>query len=174
MKNLNFTLILVVALTLFMSCDKEDTFVDPGSHSCVFEQNDEDMDGLIDATERSIMDQCSENAFTSKSEIEDNLIGEWELIGHGEGWIPTKSQPCAYVTITADELTFEYESAGTDTTTMHSWEIEEVNGSGGTFFRLNTFPEYVEGLLITQFCLTYMYGNAMPSDGNMYLYQKVK
>jgi len=175
MKNLNFALILAIALTLFMSCNKEDTPVDPGNHSCSFEQNDEDMDGIIDATERAIMDECLDNAFTSKSEIEDNLIGEWELIGHGEGWVPTTSQPCAYLTIAADELTFEFENAFIDTTIVDAWEVEKVDWTGGTYYTLKTLSDsYVEGLLMTEFCSTYMYSDATPRDGNMYLYRKVE
>ena len=179
MKNLNFTFLLVATLTILSSCKNDlpvEGPIDPIIDDCVFVQNDDDLDGLVDSTELALMTECSANAFTSKNEIEENLIGEWELIGHGEGWIPIKSQPCAYITIRAEELTFKFDasSANTGTTTVHSWEIEEVNAPGGIFFRLITLPDYVEGLYMTQFSSTYMYGNAMPSDGNMYLYRKVK
>lgn len=166
--------ILIAMLIFFASC--EDTILS-NQNDCVFEENN-NMDGLIDDIERAIMDDCRDNAFTSKSEIENNLIGEWKLIGHGEGWISTVSQPCAYITVLEDALTFEYEHriGGTyylDTLTFHSWEIEEVNWSGGQYFRLNATP-YTSGLFINQFCNDYMYGDGTSSDGNMYLYEKVE
>ncbi len=83
------------------------------------------------------------------------------------------SQPCGYIIISEDKLTFEFRNEYTDTVSTHQWEIEEVNWSGGQYFRLKILPEYVEGLFINQFCENYMYGDATPSDGNMYLYTKV-
>ena len=188
MKILNFILVVVATLAILSSCKKEEISVDPGlpvgtidsvgildpgNHDCIFEQNDDGLDGLIDATERALMDECSENAFTSKGEIEDNLIGEWELAGHG-GWCGVSSQPCAYITITADELTFEYKDAVTDTITTYSWELEERNWNGRTLFSLNTLPEVEEKIFMTNFCSNYMYIDLTSIDGNMYLYGKVK
>jgi len=144
MKNSKF--ILIAILAFFAACE-ETTFTN--QNDCVFVEND-NMDGIIDDTERGIMDYCRENSFTSKSEIESNLIGEWKLIGHGEGWISTLSQPCAYITILEGTLAFEFEQKymdvyEVDTITFHSWEIEEVNWAGGQYFSLNTTP-YAPGL----------------------------
>ena len=177
MKNLNFTLLFIAALTILSSCKNDlptEGPIDPIINDCSFEQNDEDMDGLIDATERSIMEQCANNALLTKSEIEDNLIGEWELIGHGEGWVSKISQPCGHLTITADDLTLEFENAFVDTVTMHSWEIEELNWGTSSFYSLKASPDNAPGLSISQFCSTYMYGDGTPRDGNMYLYEKVE
>jgi len=168
MKHSKFILISILAL--FVSC--EDTIIFDNQNDCVFEENS-NMDGFIDDTERAIMTDCRENPLTSKSEIENNLIGEWKLIGHGEGWIPTISQPCAYVTILDGVLAFEAEDSNIDTVTFHSWEIEEVNWSGSQYFVLNTTP-LAYGLNINKFCNNYMYVDATPFDGNMYLYEKVK
>ncbi len=172
MKYSKFILIIIVAL--FAACEEA---ILTNQNDCVFEENN-NMDGIIDSTEWAIMNDCTENAFTSKNEIENNLIGEWKLIGHGEGWVHTISQPCAYVTVLDDALILEYESGYSnvyyvDTVTLHSWQIEEVNWSGGQYFNLTTTP-YAPGLYINQFCTNYMYGDATPSDGNMYLYEKVE
>lgn len=173
MKYFKSPISLILLITLIISCNKED-----GNNSnkwdCVFEQIDDNLDGLIDDTERMIMNTCRANALSSKSSIESNLIGEWELIGHGEGWVPFISQPCGYIKISEAELTFEFRNENTDTFSQHQWEIEELNSNGNTYFRLNILPEFVEGLSISQFCESYMFGDATPSDGNMYLYRKVE
>ena len=175
MEYLKFVTVLVLIITLLMSCNEnEDEGIVINSHNCIFMQNDDTTDGLIDDTERMIMNECMENSLSSKSGIVSNLIGEWELTGHGEGWVPNISQPCGYIIISEDELTFEFKNEYTDTISTHLWEIEEVNLSVGQYFRLNVIPEFVEGLFINRFCENYMYGDGTPSDGNMYLYTKVE
>ena len=131
------------------------------------------MDGLIDENERTLMDECRANAFTSKTEIENNLIGEWELIGYGDGWFPFTSQPCAYLTFTEQELKFEIENFFLDTTFLLNWEIETLDTTG-TFYRLKTSEPTKVGLFIGTFCESYMFGDATARDGHMHLYQKVE
>ncbi len=172
MKNLAIATLLINFL-LFMACTNKDRMMTP--YNCTFEQIDEDMDGLIDNYERTIMNGCTNNALTSKTDIEKNLIGEWELIGHGEGWVPKVSQPCGYLIIEEEELTLQFTSGYVDTVMTHSWEIEEIQRNQGTLFSLNLLSDhFVHQLYINQFCDEYMYGDGTPSDGNMYLYQKVK
>jgi len=156
MKYFNIAFILILNIILFEACKKENSLKVDNTNDCFFEQIDDNVDGFIDETERATMNECSSNLLTSKSEIERNLIGEWKLVGHAEGWLPI----------------FEFKNAETDTVTTHSWEIEAINSTGD--FRLNILPEYVEGLFVTQFCTNFMYGDATPSDGNMYLYEKVE
>lgn len=174
-----YTILSSLLLLAIFSCKKEpipqiDTPEEPTNtlpdYNCTFEQNDEDMDGLINDVERALLDDCRNNEFTSKSEIEANLIGEWELIGHGEGWIPRVSQPCSYITITAEELIFQFESGYLDTLTTHTWEIATHNSDN---FSLEFTPNDNAGIFINVFCEDYMYGDATPLDGNMHLYQKV-
>ena len=165
MKILNFTLLLVATLTILTSCKKEEIPVDIGCH---FEQNDKNQDGVLDATEKAMLKECIKNKFTSKSEIENNLIGEWKLVGFGG---LSNTQPCVYITITADELTFEYKNTYRDTTTIHSWEVEEINT---TSFRLITFSDYIEELSISKFSSIYMFKSPSIVGGSTYIYQKVK
>lgn len=172
MRHSLFFISAILFLTLFMSCSHDQE--QEGKNDCVFEQNDDDMDGRIDETESSIMKACTEEAFTSIDEIKSNLIGEWELIGHGEGWIPTISQPCGYITFTEEAFEFDFNDGHTDTLILQSWDIEQVDWIGGTYFRLKTEPNYFHSLFATQFCSQYFYGDATPRDGNMYLYEKVK
>jgi len=162
-----------VAATLCISCDKECNDVGVNEpYDCTFVQNDDDQDGIIDATERSLMDQCLENRLTKTQDISANLIGEWELIGHGEGWFPETSQPCGYLWVTADSIKFQFQNATIDTTAWYSWSIEEVNTESGVGLVLTPLP--IQGLFISTFCDQYMFGDATPVDGNMYLYEKVK
>jgi hypothetical protein len=161
-----------IIFTLFASCSDDHGPSD--KFDCTFVQNDGDKDGLIDETERSIMTTCIEERFTSIAEIKSNLIGEWELIGHGEGWDPTRSKPCGYIIFTENEFEFEYQDANTDTMIRQSWDIEKVDWAGGTYFKLRTDPNYIHTLFASRFCNNYFFGDATPRDGNMYLYEKVK
>ena len=156
-----------------MSCNKKESELNANGYNCFFEQIDENMDGLIDDGERMIMNECMENSLNSISSIKNNLIGEWALIGHGEGWYPLFSKPCAYITITTNELTLEFQNGEIDTITTHTWDIEEVDSGSSNYFKLKIDQEFVEGLWITYFCENYMFGDGTPSDSNMYLYQKM-
>lgn len=174
MKQAASLIILFVFIAMLISCNKDEDHKSENLTNCIFEQNDENLDGIIDETERLIMEECLENQFSSKSSIEMNLIGEWSLIGHGEGWIHSISQPCANIKISSEELIFEFHNEFKDTITTSGWEIEEIKSSMFNYFNLKTDSENQEGLWITNFCENYMYGDATPLDGNMYLYEKIK
>jgi len=173
MKYSTSIIIMVFLMTTLFSCKTNEDEGISNSHDCIFKQDDNDMDGLIDDAERMIMNACMENLLLTKSSIENNLIGEWELIGHGEGWTPNKSQPCGYIIISQDELTFEFKNEHIDVVSTHQWDIEEINSNEELFFKFNILPEIPDGLFISRFCKDYMYGDATPRDGNMYLYKKV-
>lgn len=165
-----FILSLIV---LLFSCNDDDIPEEKSDCQCSFVQKDENMDGLIDEQEKAIMLDCMTHAIKERTEIEDNLIGEWILIGHGEGWIPSISQPCGYLDIREDKLTYRFENANIDTTVILNWELVQVTQSNDTFFQLKTSPGFIEGLSIHEFCPNYMLEDATPLDGNMYLYEKI-
>ncbi len=170
------TLLLIVATVLCLfSCAKQESNLSP-FNDCIFVQDDNTTDGLIDETERALMDDCRENKLTNSIDIRNNLIGEWALVGHGEGWIISVTQPCIYLTISENELIFDFENKYLDTITAHTWEIETIdtnNPSNPTFHRLSTTPNLSAGVGLNIFCDRYMYGDATPLDGNMYLFEKV-
>jgi len=172
MKNKIGFLIAGLILLNFAACNDEEPQSLNGD--CVFEQVDGDEDGLIDETERSIMDDCRNNALNSKSEIESNLIGEWELVGHGEGWVATISQPCSHIIITDSNLEWSISDGWKDTTILTTWEIQEAITPAGNFYNLRVASDFAYGLHLGQFCERYMFGDATPVDGNMYLYEKIK
>lgn len=127
------------------------------------------MDGLLDDTERSIMDECRSNTYNSASEIKSNLIGTWNLIGHAEGWIPIYSQPCSSITFNEDELTFNYTNQFVDTTIVSTWTaIDGISGSPSLVVDKSLYD-----VSLNIFCEQYMFGNTLIIDGNAYLYEKV-
>ena len=171
MKSITFQILLLTIVISISSCSDDS---DPSNtNDCVFEQNDDDLDGIIDETERSLMEECAKNAFISNSDIEDNLIGEWELIGHGEGWLPTISQPCGYVTFAKSAYSMELHNGLIDTSISGSWFIESIENTSGTSFVLKTDSQF-SPLTGAKFCPKYFYADATPRDGNMYLYEKVE
>ena len=150
--------------------------------SCnIFSDNDPNMedpeeeitDGEIDDNERMIMLECHENRFTTKSEVEENLIGEWEIIGHGAGWSINEPQPSGFLTITEDELFFEFKINTTEFIDTAQWEIVDTVHLGEDVFLLETTPELHKASSMVIFCENYMYRNDVPFDGHMYLYEKV-
>ena len=167
MKN-SHILLLFILFFLASACKKNDPVLDDLTDTCVFEQVDANMDGLIDENESMIMQACFDSRFESAEQLQSNIIGFWELIGHGEGWIPSISQPCATIEISEDELIFAYADGNVDQRTTHIWQIA-VSPDNTPYFIVN--PP-VEGLNLSIYCAEFMYGDATPRDGNMYLYQK--
>ena len=182
MKTLNPIITFLALCIILFSCSENETIdvdettepteISEMTYDCEFVQNDDKMDGFIDDTERAIMTECMENELSSIQMIKDSLRGKWELIGHGEGWIPAISQPCGYIVFCDDELEFDFSNGFIDTIRTLTWDIELVNSAGRDFFTL-TLSENVEGLFLNHFCEEYIYGDATPVDGNMYLYRKM-
>ncbi|MEM6316928.1 MAG: hypothetical protein AAF960_04620 [Bacteroidota bacterium] len=167
--------ILVIFLIVVGACGDGEYLNPRADYDCTFVQNDRTMDGLIDDTEQAIMRSCTRNALTSKMAIEQNLIGEWELVGFGHGWVARTSKPCGYLTVTKSDLTLELKTNDTDTIITQAWKIEGTIWGDKKQFRLNLLGDnYVHEIAMTQFCDEYMFSNFTPSDGNMYLYQKVR
>lgn len=130
-------------------------------------------DSEIDATERMLIDDCSQNQISTKQEIASNLIGDWELIGYGSFWPSTRSMPKIFMKITVDELIFDFEDDNNNVTSKHDWDILEDTISGIIVYRLGLEPMSIEPMGINSFCADYMYGDATPVDGNLYILEKV-
>jgi len=171
MKNYTYLIISIFLLLSLSSCDK--VMVNGSSKSdCVFIDDDMAMDGDIDDEERAILDNCSRNSLTSKDAVIDNLIGEWELTGYAQGWFITGRHPCSTIDVTRGEIILDYKHYGTDTLTVHSWDVEVFNDNGEEGYRLVFEPYAI--IELNQFCSDYMFGDFTPSDGNMWLYRKVR
>lgn len=171
----SYLLIIMLAFTSIIATSCNDDLEGFSSiHDCLFVQDDDTDDGYISDTERDIMNDCYSIRLMNTSDIKSNLIGEWQIIGHGEGWFPKVSQPCGYLTITEFEIIYEYTDQYTDTLTIHEWDIEQVETPSWSYHRLITTPSLYPWLGLSTFCDQYMYGDATPLDGNMYLFEKVK
>lgn len=163
-------MMLGALLTVITSCSNDERDTSNFVYDCEFVQDDTTNDGLIDATERSIMENCGNSKFTNLSEIKDNLTGDWELVGHGEGWLRKISQPCALISFrTNNSLEFQYQSEYIDTSSIHDWELIEGRGN----YSLKITPRAQISLRINTFCSNYMFVDETAFDGNMYLFRKV-
>lgn len=171
MKQLKLIAYVLMISALFVCCTKNKLEVPAAFADCVFDENSVCLIDIIDENERMIMNECRENSFSTKTRIQNNLIGEWALVGFGVGIWPTGPQPCTYLTITSSELTLEYKDKEIDTITTHSWEIEEINNGTSESFVLRVDSQNIGG--ITVFCDDYMFHDSTDSDGEMRLYQKV-
>ena len=81
MKSLTATVWTIIILSLFLSCNTDEDMSIPEENlsptaECVFEQIDDDRDGIIDDEERAILKECRNNLILSKEEAEENLIGK--------------------------------------------------------------------------------------------------
>ncbi len=135
--------------------------------NCPFVQDDDTEDGRIDDAERKIMEDCFASRITNQVLLVENLIGTWDLIGHGEGWVTNVSQPCASIEITSDEAFLTFANEWIDTSSVHSWSL--IPGFAGDFL-LELDPPSAIGLSLNVHCENYMYLDHTPADGNMYLF----
>ena len=124
----------------------------------------ENMEGLIDATERAIMNDCRNQSLSSASDIKESLIGDWELIGFGHGWFASTPKPCASLNFTENEIRY----VGEDEIIVSTYTIE-VNDNGNAFLNIDERVPF----WVSTFCDKYMFGDATPVDGNMYLFEKI-
>jgi len=165
----------ILILLCLTSCKDDDSSNGEFSLStnCPFVENDGN-DGLIDENESEILANCSANKLTVKEEIEANLIGSWILIGHGEGWDTSNSEPCSSLYFTADSLTLDFEDSHTDIISISSWSLDVLETQNGDFFRLNApnIEERADAVNLQGFCEEFIFVAYGP-DSNSYIYQKV-
>lgn len=179
MRILIYLISFLLLAILLISCLSLDIDTSGNSYfeekeDCEFVQIDENEDGYIDDSERAIMNSCDDNSFETLAELEENLIGEWELVGYGNWWGWYKSNPCSYIVVEKDELLFQYSNEHIDTIITFKWHIDEHESFGTKKFELILEPEIWPRPTIRHFCLDYMYDDTTPFDGVMHLYHKVK
>lgn len=156
---------------LFISCKKENRSLNlEPLFDCEFSEKSNSTDGILDETEREILRNCYSNELTSQAEIEANLIGEWELVGFGDGWFSHPAQPCGYMLIDSDKLTFEFHNEYLDTISIHEWEVEN------NWLKVTPADKH---LSMNLFCNKYMIGSysdfgVHTIDVDRYIYEKVK
>ncbi len=170
MKNL---VLLFSILCIFSACKDDDSMEEvPTLTPCEFVQDNSTMDGLIDESESNIMTSCFDNRITSEAELQSNTIGTWELIGHGEGLIPSISMPCASLIFTTDEVEYSFTNASVDTTLTMAWSVIQ-NSNAEELYHLEFEHKDLPATSLSIYCEQYMYINAAFVDGNMYLFEKL-
>jgi len=179
--------LLLLSIFLLASCGDADATIDAAGidvNNCVdIIEDNTSADGIyllpFSPDEWATIIACRENEFAEIQEIENNLVGTWNLVGFeiaGFGTLPT-GQVCGSVTFTPTDFVLDYrwdtdDSAydGIDTTYMGQWSIEVIGA--GMDYHLALSPNYVRALDMSHFCQTHIFGDNTPGDGLMHLYEK--
>ncbi len=173
---MNTKLIFIATLlTFLMSNCSNDEDGSPNKNisigDCTFVQVDEDMDGIFDEQEQALWQDCIDSKLVVVEDIKENLIGEWELVGHMEGWIPKYSQPCSRVVISENEVFLDFHSNFVDTTITFPLKLNDGSTSGSFLFE---GPQDLGWILpITSVSENLMVGPEGWIDANIYIYEKV-
>ncbi|MEZ4951351.1 MAG: hypothetical protein R2879_15090 [Saprospiraceae bacterium] len=167
---MKYLTVALICFALLFACKKSDTPQPFLATNCPFVENPDAMQGAVSTEESEIRTECSNNLLTSKSEITQNLIGEWKLVGYGAGWVPSTSMPCSEFTFTASNLVVNFHNSWVDTTINYTWSVEEDQNTG--HFYLDTEPSLITGFQINNFCKEFMYFDYKPLDGDLQIYQK--
>lgn len=119
------------------------------------------------------MEACTNNLLDSKSEIENNLIGEWALIGIVPGWFSYEPiEECIVLEIMSDSIVRK--NLDTDEVLGTRWQIDafEVNGYRG-FALLTEQEAWISGMGMHEFSDTLMFGSGRAIDADTYIYKKL-
>jgi len=166
--NLNASSNLIVPNDMINNCNTSVDTLPELFANCPFSENN-NSDGFIDNDEYEIMQFCLSNRIKTIEELASSIIGEWELVGHGEGWFPSVSQPCGNIVFSDTNLIVEFKDEFLDTMTTHSWTIID-----GEYPSLELTPPNYYGSGLDNISNEYMFSDDTPLDGNMYMYQKKK
>jgi len=162
-------LALILILGFFTSCQDDDA---NNEMEVELNFNCETNDSTINEAEQSLIAECTENNLSSKSEMENALLGEWELIAHGCSIFSEDPQPCINLTFSNDELILVFKDEFQEQTDTFSWEVIEINSSP----ILEITPS-TSLLPIRSICNEYIHGFNLGLTGTSakeYLYQKVE
>lgn len=153
-------LILFIAVSFILSCKKESTI-----NKCNILQTLEKVNELIA--------ECNEKQFNSKSEIEDNLIGEWTLSGIISDWVGFKPiSECLLLSI--NNGSFILKNLDTDEEFSSTWEIVSYEVNNIKVFYIETNDQELRWKVGMQFfSKNIMYGSGNADDTDTYVYEKV-
>ncbi len=160
-------LFLIIVSLLLLGC-KEDDSANPNltDASCAFVQSIEELHAL-----RS---DCWDNQLSSKSEIEENLIGDWVLSGIKPGWIDFEpSTECLLLSITSTSLTLR--NMETDEEFKTDWNLITFDINDNDVFYLQPDVDDLRWLVgMHCFSKNIMSGSGFAIDSDTYVYEKVK
>jgi len=156
-------LIVFFAAYSFFACSKSD---DKLAYECTLLQTIEELNELID--------ECDENQFDSKSEIENNLIGDWTLSGIKSGVGAPFEAITSCLVLSIKDATLSLKNQDTDEEFTSNWELDFYEVNDINVFFLNPDDEdlrYEVGMQF--FSKNIMYGAGNADDTNIYVYEKV-
>ena len=168
---IKINLLLLITLLLF-SCNDDMSLI---TNDCI---------NKIEFNEYIELEKiCRENKFETTTEIQENLIGQWELVGIKSGWVDTIFFECIILEI--DENNIILRNTLTGETTTSEWEIEAwtVNSHKGHYlvtsfsnaFDPTSGDEWKENKIgIEVFSPNLMYGTDRTDDGSSYLYERIR
>jgi len=162
MKYLNLSLILIALITLTSCSDEEMT----KSIEC---------DKLRSRAEaQNLMNQVNNEEFADSTQIIENLIGEWGLIGVVSEWFEFEAgQECIKLTI--DSNMIELEDINTGSTSSTEWELKQIEANGFTIFYLETNEDMLNNRIgMETFSDNIMFGSGRWDDADIYIYEKLE
>lgn len=131
-----------------------------------------ESDTRISEAEQEVLEDCQSQALSTRKQIEENLIGSWELVGYACGNCIDGEAPTASIRFQVDGGHYQYEDEFEQIDASFTWRIEErTNLFGDTVLSLTTDPIF-SGLFADVFCQSYMTYNWTPVDGPLLIYAK--
>jgi len=169
MRNLKILVILISTLVFLISCRNEDV-----SDEGLIDETESSYMNECDEMENNIMSDCYENRLRSKTDIANNLIGEWTLIGYCQTVFPDSPKPDINLDFNDSLVVFENQTVNIVDTLQ--WEMQDVSTENEQSFRLIIEGDYSE-LGIQFFCERHMYLQTLALNstiGYTYIYEKVE
>ncbi|MEM6379476.1 MAG: hypothetical protein AAF705_14805 [Bacteroidota bacterium] len=129
-------------------------------------------DTRISNEEFEVLEDCQNESITTIKQIEENLIGKWELVGYACGNCIDGSAPSASIHFQPGGGEYQFDDGFESIDQGFTWRIEETrNLFGETILALSTNPR-LPGLAAEVFCRNYMTYNNTPVDGPLLIYAK--
>ena len=131
-------------------------------------------DGKLDNAESKIMTECLENALSSKTDIENNLLGKWTLVGYSQTVFQDRPHP--EINLEFNDSTVVLKNITNNILDTLDWEVEEIIHGGEPSLRFKTDGNYTE-LGIQVFCDNHMYLELLAINrtiGYVFIYEKIE
>ena len=159
--NISLQVLIIIAASLIMSCNKDDTSTGNAIEINTIEELEE------------IITSCSGSEFQTKEEIENNLIGEWKLLGIRSGWVNQFEKSNITLKINDELIVLNDNDTGEIFET--TWKLSFIEVNTYQYYYLETSEDGFNNsrLGMQTFCEKFMYGTGLVDDGNTYVYHKM-
>lgn len=166
MKYLNLCFLLLVLITLNSCKDQDSETTDLASLDCSKLTSREKAENLIN--------ELNADHLTDSTQIVNNLIGEWGLIGVLPGWMGFETgQECIKLTISSTHIELEDLNAE-DNNSSSEWNLKKFVVNVYTGFYLETNEDVWKNRMgMELFSENIMLGSGRVDDGNIYIYEKL-